>query len=763
MATQSITFFDKPSPTTGDELWATDGSNTWLVKDINPGVGGSNPIDQTQLNGNLLFFGYDSTNGYQLWTSDGTAGGTVSLSNIGAVDPQYFASLNDGSAFASNVASLPTAGGNAFFINYATNAGWQLWETNGTAAGTTALLTINQPATTKTFFDLTPVSEPDGTNKLFFETFDNANAAPYELWVTDGSVAGTQELASFASPFSGGVDYPFPYDVGAGQPGLPPPDNFVFSAADGLWKSDGTIPGTVQFTGTVGSSLTVVNALNKELFFVSGNELWMTEGTQGTTAQIATINNPHNLTDYGGDLLFFGDDGLHGNQLWKWDPFTGGTVSVTDINPAGGGFVETPGAPVPAVVGSEMFFVASDGFDGQQLWKTDGTAAGTVMVTDINPGSGGFNPTNLTDANGVLYFDANDGNGNALWKSDGTAAGTVKVADSVDPHPMAVVDVPIVSPTVSVSGASSTLHAGQTDLITFTFNEAVTGFDHADVNVSGGTLGTISQTDATHYTAIFTPTAGVNTQTATIQVAASGSGASLWADSAGHAGTASNTFSITEDTKLPTVGVAGASSSLQAGQTDVITFSFSEAVTGFDRADVNVSDGTLGAISQTDTTHYTAIFTAGATPQTATIQVAASGVGTSSWTDLAGNAGTASNTFAITEGSNPYGFARSVSTFGLAVSSDPPAVTPAAQSLAVVMSQSDSFNFGHMNDTLGFASNQITIDSLNALHNVVQQSQADLANLQQSAAEATITHDALGLVMPDVHAANVHASAFHLA
>jgi ELWxxDGT repeat protein len=139
------------------------------------------------------------------------------------------------------------------------------------------------------------------------------------------------------------------------------------------------------------------------------------------------------------------------------------------------------------------------------------------MVTDVLPGQKGWNPTNLTDVNGVLYFDANDGSGNALWKTDGTAAGTVKVADSVDPQPMAVVNLPIVGPTVVVSGASSTLHAGQTDLITFTFNEAVTGFDHADVNVSGGTLGTISQTDATHYTATFTPTAGVNTQTATIQ------------------------------------------------------------------------------------------------------------------------------------------------------------------------------------------------------------------------------------------------------
>jgi probable HAF family extracellular repeat protein len=106
-------------------------------------------------------------------------------------------------------------------------------------------------------------------------------------------------------------------------------------------------------------------------------------------------------------------------------------------------------------------------------------------------------------------------------------------------------------PTVSVSGATSTLRAGQTDLITLTFSESVLGFDNADVSVFGGTLGTISQTDATHYTATFTPTGGVNNQTATIQVLASGTGTSAWTDVAGNAGTASNTLSITEDTLAP--------------------------------------------------------------------------------------------------------------------------------------------------------------------------------------------------------------------
>ena len=79
-----------------------------------------------------------------------------------------------------------------------------------------------------------------------------------------------------------------------------------------------------------------------------------------------------------------------------------------------------------------LFFTANDGTTGEELWKSDGTAAGTVLVKDINPGSASSYPSNLTNVNGTLFFTANDGTGSAkLWKSDGTAAGTVPVANLV--------------------------------------------------------------------------------------------------------------------------------------------------------------------------------------------------------------------------------------------------------------------------------------------------------------------------------------------
>ena len=81
-------------------------------------------------------------------------------------------------------------------------------------------------------------------------------------------------------------------------------------------------------------------------------------------------------------------------------------------------------------IGSTLYFTANDGTNGEELWKSDGTASGTVMVKDIWSGSSSSNPTGLTVIGSTLYFAAEDAQyGVELWKSDGTSSGTVKVKD----------------------------------------------------------------------------------------------------------------------------------------------------------------------------------------------------------------------------------------------------------------------------------------------------------------------------------------------
>ena len=218
-----------------------------------------------------------------------------------------------------------------------------------------------------------------------------------------------------------------------------------------LWKSNGTSSGTVmvkdiypQSSGG-NSNPNYLTEMGGTLYFSAmdttnnGHQLWKSDGTTFGTVMVTAINsggtaNPGIHTDgfvvMNNNLYFSANDGTNGVELWKSDGTASGTVMVKDINSGSAeSFSYTP-AVKPVVMNNELYFQAKDGTSGFELWKSDGTSSGTVMVKDIQTGSNSGAPSSLTVVGNTLYFTANDGtNGVELWKSDGTTSGTVMVKD----------------------------------------------------------------------------------------------------------------------------------------------------------------------------------------------------------------------------------------------------------------------------------------------------------------------------------------------
>ena len=159
--------------------------------------------------------------------------------------------------------------------------------------------------------------------------------------------------------------------------------------------------------------------------------------TGSTTAgSTTTINsgNPNNFFNFNGTLLFRAIDAVAtGAELWKSDGTAAGTTIIKDINV--GSTVSSSSNPANfTLFANQVFFTAGNGTDQQatELWKTDGSTTGTTLVKDINVTAGASsNPQNFNVLSPTtMLFSASDGiNGNELWKTDGTSTGTVNVID----------------------------------------------------------------------------------------------------------------------------------------------------------------------------------------------------------------------------------------------------------------------------------------------------------------------------------------------
>jgi hypothetical protein len=167
-----------------------------------------------------------------------------------------------------------------------------------------------------------------------------------------------------------------------------------------------------------------------------------------------------------------------------------------------------------------------------------------------------------------------------------------------------------VRPTATIVVADNGLRIGETSLVTITFSEAVTGFTNADLTIANGTLSAVSSSDGgITWTATFTPTASITDTTNLITLDNTGV-----ADLAGNAGSGTDSNNYAIDTQRPTATIVVADTTLTAGETSLVTITFSEAVTGFTNADLTIANGTTAVSSSDGGITWTATFTPWASP-----------------------------------------------------------------------------------------------------------------------------------------------------
>jgi ELWxxDGT repeat protein len=435
----------------GWELWKSDGTEagTTLVKDIHPNgnidpfENSSNPRYLTEVNGLLYFVADDGVHGVELWKSDGTHSGTMMVKDIYPV--------NEGLFNSSYPDDLTNANGTLYFTADDGSIGFELWKTDGTVAGTELVGDLH--ATESSFpWNLTPIR-----NHLFFSATDEAFGSEPWAVAIDQELAGVPAVLADLSMGAGG-SYP---DEFIEYDGL----TYFFANRTQLWSTDGTTSGTqLVFDGaTIGEAYLANLHLHDGLLVFArinrgGNPLdpdeydrvdvWKSNGTYSGTTLVYDFGS-YSAVDVSIGAYFVSAAGklftqvftpTIGAELWKVDLHLLTAEPVKDIQP--GEFGSHPQNYFARA--DALYFSANDGDTGWELWKTDGTGQGTMLVKNINTNSVASNsgssfPNNFVTLGDRFYFtvqlDGADGSAytaddvGQLWSSNGTIPGTVLVKD----------------------------------------------------------------------------------------------------------------------------------------------------------------------------------------------------------------------------------------------------------------------------------------------------------------------------------------------
>ena len=371
--------------------------------------------------GNLVYFQRVTNGPYTstltLWRTDGTAAGTFMLKTGQAITLDTWQ------------AKILVSGTNVYFTGSA-GSGRKLWRSDGTLAGTVAIAST-LPGSTATDFAAFPIGRLSNGTLLFRGAPLTANQS-YGMWAFDGTnTTFLNHLPSGNQAFDAAVSNNWAV-IGAGG---------ELWRTDGTIGGTYSLPATGGSNGYVTWEMV---AVGPKVFFGStdyrGFELWRTDGFVAGTMLVEDINfstfpsNPRNLRAFKNGALFtasgnatstWSNEGIY--DLWFSDGTEAGTIKIK----------EDVGWLDPMVpCGTRAFFGFTTPEAGHELWMTDGTAAGTVMVTDLYPGitnpdygANSAGPSRLVCMDDRIYFTARTADRYSIWRSDGTAAGTLPVWD----------------------------------------------------------------------------------------------------------------------------------------------------------------------------------------------------------------------------------------------------------------------------------------------------------------------------------------------
>ena len=312
-------------------------------------------------------------------------------------------------AYASSPNYFTEYDGRLYFSASTAEYGTEIWSTDGTTEGTSMVQDVI--AGTSSFLPSLMVSY---NGKLYISNLLNDTTHPLGLYSYNGN---TVQLVSKV------IQWPGNMVVGNGNLYIRKDSDLYLMNTDEVIKNVGEGVPISSHMAPINGSLVVAGNQNP-----SGNSYQLYRYSDEGMKLLKVINNeltanPQNFyySSAVNKVFFSAGASETGFELWTTDGTEEGTLLIKDIN-AG----SSSSFPADFVqVGSKVFFTANDGVNGKELWVTDGTEEGTTLVKDIMSGSTGSSPYDLTALNDKVYFFASDGSEEAkLWESDGTEAGT---------------------------------------------------------------------------------------------------------------------------------------------------------------------------------------------------------------------------------------------------------------------------------------------------------------------------------------------------